>query len=140
MRKIRSSEKGAAMVEFAFVLPLLLIIVFGAIEFGVLMYNQQVITNASREGARAGIVSRRTRVDVDTISSVARNYCAANLVTFGTENIPTVDVTGYSEDPDFGDNLQVDVNYRYSFLVIPDFIPGINRLLDMQATTVMRYE
>jgi hypothetical protein len=48
-------QKGAAAVEFAVVLPLLVLLLFGSIEFGLLLYNQEVITNASREGARAGI-------------------------------------------------------------------------------------
>jgi Flp pilus assembly protein TadG len=54
--KLRET-KGASMVEFALVLPILILILFGIIEFGILIYNQQVITNASREGARYGIVS-----------------------------------------------------------------------------------
>ena len=96
--------------------------------------------NASREGARAGIVSRQTRVDTATINSVVQDYCAAHLVTFGAQNTPAVNVAGYSANAAFGSNLQVDVTYQYSFLVIPDFIPGINQMLNMQATTVMRYE
>ena len=43
---------GAAMVEFALILPLLLLLVFGAVNFGALMFDQSVITNAAREGAR----------------------------------------------------------------------------------------
>lgn len=43
-------------MEFALVLPVLLLILFGIIEFGLVMFDQAVITNASREGARAGIV------------------------------------------------------------------------------------
>ena len=62
MRSKSSSQKGASAVEFALVLPLLMLITFGIIEFGMLMYNKQVITNASREGARAGIVASSPRV------------------------------------------------------------------------------
>ncbi len=40
------------MVEFAIVAPLLFVLLFGIIEFGVMLYDQAVITNASREGAR----------------------------------------------------------------------------------------
>jgi Flp pilus assembly protein TadG len=53
---ILQKENGAAAVEFAILLPLLAGLVFGIIEFGLLLYNQQVITNASREGARAAIM------------------------------------------------------------------------------------
>ena len=55
--KIRKlgSNKGQAIVELAYVLPLLVAIVLGIIEFGVLFYDQAVLTNAAREGARVGM-------------------------------------------------------------------------------------
>ena len=46
------------MVELAIILPILLIVLFGLIEFGFILYDKAVITNASREGARQGIVYR----------------------------------------------------------------------------------
>ena len=49
------SNRGQAIIEFAFVLPLLCIMILGIIEFGVLFYDKAVVTNASREGARAAI-------------------------------------------------------------------------------------
>ena len=58
MRSKSSSQKGASAVEFALILPLLMLILFGIIEFSLLMYNKAMITNASREGARRGIVYR----------------------------------------------------------------------------------
>ena len=56
--KIKSqtlNQSGASAIEFAFLLPVLLLFLFGIIEFSVLFYNKAMITNASREGARAGI-------------------------------------------------------------------------------------
>ena len=52
---IIKDQRGAAVVEFAIVLPLLVLMVIGICEFGLLWYNSQVIINASREGARAAI-------------------------------------------------------------------------------------
>jgi len=52
----RLNERGAVAAEFALLLPVILLILFGTIEFGMIMYSREVITNASREGARAGIV------------------------------------------------------------------------------------
>ncbi len=40
----------------------------------------------------------------------------------------------------FGTDLTVEVQYNYSFLIIPNFIPGVAALEDMRAVTVMRYE
>ena len=44
------------MVEFAIVLPLLLMLIFGMIEFSVMLYDKAMLTNATREGARFGIL------------------------------------------------------------------------------------
>ncbi|WP_338145193.1 TadE family protein [Cryobacterium mannosilyticum] len=51
-RRSTAGERGAAAIEFALILPILVILVFGVIEFG-LVFNAQIsITNAAREGAR----------------------------------------------------------------------------------------
>lgn len=137
-------HKGASVVEFAVILPLLIVLVFGIIEFGMLMYNQQVITNASREGARAGIVAQNPRVSDygnPSIDNVVQTYCLNHLVTFATvKPLPNTLVTGYDPNALFGQDLTVKVTYNYEFLVIPNFIPVINKLRPMTAQTVMRYE
>jgi Flp pilus assembly protein TadG len=52
----RSSRRGTTIVEAAFVLPLLLLVLLGAIEYGWLFFNIQQITNAARQGARFAIL------------------------------------------------------------------------------------
>ena len=47
------SESGAALVEFTILMPLLFLILFGIIEFGAMIWLQNNMTNAAREGARA---------------------------------------------------------------------------------------
>jgi hypothetical protein len=57
MSRLRlKSEKGAELVEFAFVLPLLLFVVVGIIDFGFTFQRYEVVTNAAREGARIGVL------------------------------------------------------------------------------------
>jgi TadE-like protein len=151
MKRKLKRNRGASVVEFALVLPLLVILVFGIIEFGLFLYNQQVITNASREGARAGIVQQIPRLPptggspcampASSIEAVVQCYAGNHLVTLGSANSPpTTTVVGYAPNPIFGTDLSVTVNYTYGFLVIPNFLPGINRLRVMQAVTVMKYE
>jgi Flp pilus assembly protein TadG len=55
-RRRLGSERGAELIEMAFVLPLLLLIVVGIVDFGFLFRELSVVTNAAREGARAGVL------------------------------------------------------------------------------------
>lgn len=136
--KKKNSQSGIAFVEFAIVLPLLLLITFGIIEFGLLMFNKQVITNASREAARAGIVASAPRLTNNEIISIANNYCGNYLVTFGSPANPTTTPIPLDGTTNFGDRLQVTVQYPYSFL-IPSLL-GMPNTLNISATTTMRYE
>lgn len=134
----RKSERGAAAIEMAIVLPLLLAITFGLIEFGLLMYNQQVITNAAREGARRGIVQAVPRVDPVVIADTVHAYADSHLVTFAsTSTLPAV-VT--NQCADFGDDLTVSVTYPYTFLAAPTFIPGLANLMTLSSVSVMKCE
>lgn len=49
-------DKGQEVVEFALVLPLLFLLLFGIIDFGIIIFSYDTISNATREGARYGIV------------------------------------------------------------------------------------
>ena len=128
-------QRGTAAVEFAIVLPVLVLLLFGTIEFGVLMYNQQVMTNASREGARAGIVSQTPRLSDGEIAAVVTAYCADHLVTFGVDNAPVCQVA--RSGMAFGDDLTVDVTYNYTFLVLSNLGFGPKTLMTQ---TVMKQE
>jgi Flp pilus assembly protein TadG len=137
-KKIIFSEGGASAVEFAIVLPLLLLIVFGTIEFGILLFNKQVITNASREGARAGIVAGTPRKTDAEITTVVNQYNSNHLITFGTPEAP--DITISRTGTVFGDDLTVIVEYHYDFLVLPNFATNLIGGTDIVASTVMKYE
>jgi Flp pilus assembly protein TadG len=134
-----NGQKGAIAVEFAFVLPLLIVLLVGIMEFGLILYNQQVITNASREGTRAGIVARSPRLDLTAITSVVNNYTQAHLVTFGNATSAAT-VIDNSSGTSFGDDLAVTVTFDYDFLVLSKFINSLAGGLTLSAQTVMKYE
>jgi Flp pilus assembly protein TadG len=132
-------QRGASAIEFAIVLPVLLALLFGIIEFSILFYDKAVITNASREGARAGIAFAPTPLDDVGIAGVVNTYCASNLITFGSATAATTTVSrGGSGSA--GDPLTVTVHYPYEFLVLPNFVTALTGAADLQAVTVMRME
>lgn len=128
-------QRGAMAIETALLFPLLILLIFGMIEFGLLMYNRQVLTNASREGARAGIVLDIPRVPDSDIENVVNQYCTDRLVTFGAANTASTNIT--REGDVFGDDLTVRVTYQYAFLVLTNF--GFDPI-QLEAQTVMRME
>ena len=146
------NQKGATVVEFAIILPLLLLLIFGIIEFGLFLFNRHVITNAVREAARAGIVVRIPRLSNNDIETIARNYCEQYLVTFGTGtlNIPlpllredeSGNPLGVDEDGNailgrFGDILIVEATYDYDWLFLSNIGFGPTTI---QAIARMRME
>lgn len=56
-RSRRRGERGAAMVEFAILLPLFLLIIAGIVDFGRAFFTQIALTNAAREGVRYAVIN-----------------------------------------------------------------------------------
>jgi Flp pilus assembly protein TadG len=154
-------QQGASAVEFAIVLPLLLLFVFGIIEFGILLYDKAVITNASREGARAAALFRTTIDGTPTylpqgapgdsgntsVYGVVNDYCANHLITFGGTATPSVTVINPSgaagTAPD--EYRTVTVAFGYNFLVLPNILAGffggtMSGPIPLNAVTQMRTE
>jgi Flp pilus assembly protein TadG len=147
-RNLLRNRKGTTMVELAIVLPLLLVVLFAIIEFSIALYDKAVLTNASREGARAGIVSQSPRVDDGVIRGVVINYASNYLITFPTYALQATDIIinpiGSRNNMPFGTPLTVTVNYQYNFLVfsrlINYFFGGTFGPISLSATTVMKLE
>ncbi len=126
-------ERGQAAVEFALVLPLFLLLVFAIMEFGRVWMVQQVLTTASRSGARRAILPTTTESQVvDTVN----NLCTAasldlNRVTVTSTN---VGINGTSGLPS-----QVTVTYNHQVLS-GSMIPGLSGTIALTSTTSMRHE
>jgi len=129
-------QRGGAAIEFAIVLPVLVVLLFGIIEFSTFLYDKAVITNASREGARAGI--RFNGPTAEEVEDVVDNYCAGNLITFGSETDITTVASGVGGAS--GTPCTVTVTYNYGFLVLPNFISELSGGINLTAQTVMRNE
>ena len=128
----RKKRRGAAAVEFAVVAPVFLLLVFGMIEYGRMVMVQQVITNASREGARAGVLDGSSNADV---LSVVDQYLSSGSITGATITVTPTN----PEDAEFGDPVTVTVDIPFSqvsWLPSPMYLGGKT----LSATTVMRRE
>lgn len=71
-------RRGAAVVEFAVVAPLLFLLILGLIEFGRMLMVQQILTNGAREGCRKAVLPGITTADVD---SAIDNYMAGATIS-----------------------------------------------------------
>jgi Flp pilus assembly protein TadG len=90
-RRLRS-ERGAELIEFALVLPLLMFIILGLVDFGFLFQRFEVVTNAAREGARMAVLPGYVTADVQArVNSYITN---GGLATTGSN--PSVVVTNVS--------------------------------------------
>lgn len=157
------SESGVSAIEFALIAPLLFVLTFGIIEFGLLLFDKAVLTNASREGARAAIIRNfavnadntttysplsETEIE-DVVTAYANNYLI-NLGVAGDNDLTSDDITitylGSSggNAPEIGGRVTVDVQYTYDFLVFPNLAELIGGSFDgtisLVGTTVMRME
>ena len=153
------SEKGVSAVEFALIAPLLFVLTFGIVEFGLLLFDKAVVTNASREGGRAAIVYDEDEDGVYTpptpeeIQGVVTEYTESYLVNLGGDNSldpPTIEYGDtpngpwFSYPPTSGDYVRVTVTYAYDFLVFPNLTRLIggsfDGTIDLVGKTVMRVE
>jgi Flp pilus assembly protein TadG len=149
MKKKLRREAGGAAAEFAIILPLLMLILFGIVEFGLLLYNKQVLTNASREGARAGIVVGVPKLTDQQIRDIIADYCNGLLVNFNgaSSTISSTDDSNIEIDRsagnNFGNDLIVKVSYTYNFLVLSvvnKFGFSLFDPIELKAITVMKHE
>ena len=130
------NERGVAAAEFALLLPVFLLILFGTIEFGMIMYGREIVTNAAREGARAGIVQGPPKRTSGDITTIANNYLTGTGVNQADVTFTPAGVGLVSPN-----QLTVTAVYNYNFLIpyIPTVV-GIPSPLVITTQVVMRHE
>ena len=127
MNKRIGNERGAALLETAITIPLILAICVGIFEFGRAYQTWQVITNAAREGARVAILADTTDTKVtDTVKAYMRSGALPE------ESVGAATVTVNRTVP-FGENTasMITVTYPFDFTVLNP----VMRLLNGESTT-----
>ncbi len=134
-------DRGGSSVEFALVLPLLLLIVFGMIQFGWGWWLSQVVTNGAREGARFGVVVREPPVSDADVKTRINNYLNASGVATSTAIIQvsyTLNGAAVASNACVG-GCEVRVALSVPIQkIVPNLLPGFPTQLN--AVTVMRHE
>jgi hypothetical protein len=124
------NEKGQSLVEFAILLPILLLLLMGILEFGIILNSYLTINNASREGARLGIVSGSNIEINELITNISPNLDTANLI---------VNITPLEGIRTSGETITVEIIYNYQ-VIIPIISNILNNVVVLKAQTSMRME
>jgi hypothetical protein len=153
MLKLSRADRGQSLAEFAIVVPILLILVFGIIDFGLGLRAYISVSSATREGARYATVGN----PAGTFSSGGAGECNGTVATtvvgktcntlkgLDLGNIQDVSVT-YPNGKAPGQSVIVEMDYEYEYITPIDrvisFLSGgaISDTLTINAKTDMRLE
>lgn len=138
--RLRHNERGAALLETAITIPIILMIAVGIFEFGRAYQTWQVLTNAAREGARQSILVDKTD---DEVRAAVRNYMQAG----GLPGFSSASVNIERAVP-MGTNTasRITVNYPFSFIVLNPVVQLVTPTsttgapITMQSVALMRNE
>jgi len=130
---MRFKHRGTAVVEFALVLPLLLLVVDGVMEFSMVMYDKVILTNAAREAVRAGSMIQTVKLTSAEIAAVAQSYCASYLLSFGSTQTVAV-VVDQTADPIFQTPLTVTVSYMYQSILMSSILSALHAPVVLTST------
>ena len=131
MRNTPENEKGQSLVEFALVVPLLLLLVIGIAEFGRAWMARNVLTGAAREAVRAVVVTpyNETTARNRGLAILASAKLAGGDITFDSTTEADGTVT-----------RRATASYEFP-LVLVGFIPGLDTTtISLSSTTTMRQE
>ena len=128
--KVLKNEKGQSLIEFSIILPLLLLLLMGILEFALMLNSYLSINNSAREGARLGIVDGSNSEIKQLIANISPNLNAENLI---------VSITPLDGSRKSGDTLTVEVLYNYQ-VTIPIISNILNDVVVLKAQTSMRIE
>jgi len=156
LSKVRDHRAGTATVELALVVPLLLLLLMGIIEFGLLFEDFMLLKNAAREGARTGATGNSTTAIADRVENAAAELSTEDLTI--TQQYGVYDEgswTWYTLGDISGDDgtinnaptgsfINIEVSYPHP-LVAAGILPGLeddpgSGTINLTATATFRRE
>ena len=148
-RHVRTSDsRGQSLVEFVLVFPILMILVFGVIDFAMGVRSYVALTNATREGARFGAVGSPLGSPVTSCvgeggATVVGRVCT---VSEGLNKSQIAVTPSCDSECDAGNSLRVEASYQYNFFTplgdFMDFFSGgaFPETIDLNTSADMRLE
>ena len=134
-------RRGQSLVEFGLVLPILLVLVVGILEFGIAFRTYQVVTNSAREGARTAVL----RTDLDEVIDRVEDYLESGGLGSGQATI-TVSCGGAALDPEVGGRCSrgqiatVEVSHPVSFAMLGAILGQVFGVDQVRSVSRMRTE
>jgi Flp pilus assembly protein TadG len=125
MRRLRN-QKGAALLETAITLPLVLLVCVSIFEFGRAYQTWQVLTNAAREGARVAILSESTDAQVTT--AVKAYMQGGQLPSYALANVTVERTVPFATS---NTASRITISYPFKFTVLNP----VMRLVRKSSTT-----
>ena len=136
-RRETRRERGTSVVEMAFVLPVLVFLVFAIADFGIAYTRWNSLTNAVREGARVGVVFR-SPCDAGTVEAEVRNTIQTFAASSGLDG-SSISTTVTAACGGTGTQLTVESTAPYNYFALGAF-NGLAASSNLAARTVMRNE
>jgi Flp pilus assembly protein TadG len=121
-------EDGQTFVEFAIVLPILVLLVLGIIQFGLAFRNYLAITDAARVGARAAAVKRTSTPCTFARNAIQSSVSAGQWTTISSRITCTAGAN-------VGDPVTISIQYPYSI-----GLPGVSASGNLTANATERLE
>jgi Flp pilus assembly protein TadG len=150
-----SNQRGQAVIELALTLPLLLVVVFGIIDFGFMFQRYEAVTNAAREGTRLGVLPEYTAAEAQNraiaylrasgLNGSQRGSCGGAFVKnsvcaqMTTSTVPVVGSTPAKTVSQV--TVIVEYDHEYSFVgpIMNLFGSGLGTIR-IRAASSMRHE
>ncbi len=139
----RKKERGAALIESAITIPIILLVSVAIFEFGRAYQTWQVLTNAAREGARVSIILGKTNDDVRAAVCKYMEVGGLPLDGFSREEDIILDRVKEIESSDYS---EITVRYPFNFMVLGPVMKLVDKsstqgnAITMGAVAIMRNE
>jgi Flp pilus assembly protein TadG len=141
-RRRLGDASGAELVEFALILPLLLVLIAGIVDFALMFQAYEVVTNAAREGARLRILPGYTADDAQ--ARVTAYLAAAGLTGAATTLVTPTTIAGGSGGAPPTTAYQVSVAYVHPVTLLGPILSLIGgssaSTITLNGVSVMRAE